>query len=197
MSSSSSSSTLNTPTTSSQTFTRSNSTSSAASTVPKPTFSGSTRSPTALATTVNHSSSNAAEVGGGVGGGVGGAALIIVVAWFALRKRRTKPTSVEDTGVPEKAQLHSDDIKPDRKELEGTKASQNMLEKRATNLSELPANEEVIDKHRSKEMPSNEPAGHEMETTENEMAALDRMARMTDSTTLGSGNTKSEEPPAS
>jgi hypothetical protein len=81
-------------------------------------------------------------------------------------------------------------VKPDRKELEGTKASQALLEKRPPDISELPANEEITDKAKLVEMPSNEPTGHEMETTENEMAALDRMAKMTDSTTLGSGNTE-------
>ncbi|KIW65079.1 hypothetical protein PV04_07363 [Phialophora macrospora] len=83
------------------------------------------------------------------------------------------------------------------KELEGTQASQALLEKKPPVISELPANEEIIDKARLKEMPSNEPTGYEMETTENEMAALDRMAKMTDSTTLGSGNSSSLGPSAS
>jgi hypothetical protein len=69
--------------------------------------------------------------------------------------------------------------------------------RQSNQLSELPANEEIIDINRSKEMPANEPPSHEMETTENEMAALDRMARMTGSTTLGSGNPCSERPSAS
>ena len=92
--------------------------------------------------------------------------------------------------VHEKAQLPSDDVKRDRKELEGTIACQAMLEKR-TIISELPANEDV-DQNRLKELPANEPAGHEMETTENEMTALDRMARVQDSTTLGNDNARSD-----
>jgi hypothetical protein len=131
---------------------------------------------------------------------VGGTAVIVIVGWFLLRQRRrsrSPPALGDDQGAHEKAQLHSDDVKPDRKELEGTKASQALLEKRPPDISELPANEEITDKARLAEMPSNEPTGHEMETTENEMAALDRMAKMTDSTTLGSGNTRSEGPSAS
>ena len=74
--------------------------------------------------------------------------------------------------------------------MEGTEASRHLPAKGPVGFSELPANEMVVDKDKLKEMPSNEPAGHEMETTENEMAALDRMARMnrlTDSTTFGGG----------
>ncbi|ETI26377.1 hypothetical protein G647_03154 [Cladophialophora carrionii CBS 160.54] len=103
----------------------------------------------------------------------------------------------DDQAAHEKAQLHSDDIKPERKEPEGTRASQALLEKRPTDISEFPANEQGIDNARLKEMPSNEPAGHEMGTTENEIVAWDRMARMADSTTLGRGNTRREGPSAS
>lgn len=141
--------------------------------------------------------SHRAAIAGGVVGGVIGLALVVVLAWFVWRKRRTRPVQREEQAGHEKAQLHSDELKPDRKELSGTAASQSMLEKKPTDISELPANERVVDKHRSQEMASNEPAAHEMETTENEMAALDRMARMTDSTTLSSGNTRSQEPPSS
>ncbi|OCT48747.1 hypothetical protein CLCR_04968 [Cladophialophora carrionii] len=152
----------------------------------------------AAAPTPGADHSNTAAIAGGVVGGVGGAAAIIIVVWFLLRRRRRKPAAPEDDqAAHEKAQLHADDIKPERKELEGTRASQALLEKRPTDILELPANEQVIDNARRKEMPSNEPAGHEMETTENEIAAWDRTARMADSTTLGSGNTRSEGPSAS
>ncbi|EXJ56595.1 hypothetical protein A1O7_06939 [Cladophialophora yegresii CBS 114405] len=111
--------------------------------------------------------SNTAAIAGGVVGGVGGAAVVIIVVWFLLRRRRKKPAALQDDqAAHEKAQLHSDDMKPDRKELEGTPASQALLEKRPTAISELPANGEVADNARLKEMPSNEPAGHEMDHRE-------------------------------
>jgi hypothetical protein len=65
-----------------------------------------------------------------------------------------------------------------------------MLEKQ-NHIAEMPANEEVEDRHRKlEEMPSNEIAGHEMETTENEMRALDSLAQQSagDSTLVGSGS---------
>lgn len=156
---------------------------------------GLTTGPTQAAGSSHHS--HTAAIAGGVVGGVIGFALVILLAWVVWRKRRTRPVPREEHTGHEKAQLHSDDLKPDRKELSGTAASPGMLEKKPTEVSELPANELVVDRHRSQEMASNEPAAHEMETTENEMAALDRMARMTDSTTLSSGNTRSQEPPSS
>ena len=102
------------------------------------------------------------------------------------RRRRTRPPQDEDQAVHERAQLHSDGIIPDRKELEGTPASRAMLESRTAELSGLRTKGEVVDTDRLMEMPSNEPAGYEMETTENEIAALDRMARIGDQSTFES-----------
>lgn len=87
---------------------------------------------------------NTAAIAGGVVGGVGFLGIILGIAFFIRHHRRRHRTSTSVTpGNPhEKAQLHSDDIKPDRRELAGSKVSQNMLE-RQTVVSELPANEEV------------------------------------------------------
>lgn len=121
---------------------------------------------------------NTRAIAGGTVGGVTCIALIVGLFFFIRRhrKRKFQPGNEERT---EKAQLHSDDIKPDRKELFGSKVPQDMLE-RKTVLSELPANEEVIRRNgQLEELPSNEPVGQEMETTENEMRELDRLAGST------------------
>ena len=123
--------------------------------------------------------------------------LAAVFFWRRWRKSRA-PVDVprapvdEPSNATEKAQLHSDDVKPDRKELQGTEGSREMLEKRPTEVVELAANEGVVG-NKLKELPSNETPGHELETTENEMAALDRLARLTDSTTLVHGSSKTDD----
>jgi hypothetical protein len=124
-------------------------------------------------------------------GAVVGLAIVAVLSWLALRRRRRILSARQASGSHEKSQLHSEDIRPDRKELEGTLGSGDMLERKPTEFAEMPANEEVIQDN-LKEMPSNEPACQEMETTENEMAALDRLARSAQSTTLVGDKTTSD-----
>ena len=145
-------------------------------------MSASTPAQTANTTPLAESSthSHTAAIAGGVVGGVSGIAVVVILIWLILKRRRKTPAQDENHLAHEKAQLHSDDFKPDRKELEGTGASKNMLQKQPI---ELPANEVVHDQNRPNEMASNEPAGHEMETTENEMAVLDRLARAANSST--------------
>ena len=101
--------------------------------------------------------------------------LIGVFVFFLRRRSQRKRRAPPPTQDPhEKAQLHADDLKPDRKELEGTKASRALLERKG-NLAEMPANEEVERKDLP-EMNSNQIVGNELETTENEMRVLDRQA---------------------
>lgn len=105
--------------------------------------------------------------------------MIFGIFLFIRRHRRKKQKAKAHDESHEKSQLHGDDIKPDRKELTGSKVPQSMLERQAV-LNELPANEEVQRHDGSlEEMPSNETPGHEMETTENEMRALDRLTGST------------------
>jgi uncharacterized surface protein with fasciclin (FAS1) repeats len=95
------------------------------------------------------SGTNIGAIVGGVVGGVGGIALIIILLWFIRRQRQRKSPQIaaqqqeQKDGQFERAQLHGDDLKPDRKELSGTAASYQMLEKPGT-VSELPANEGVM-----------------------------------------------------
>ncbi len=98
----------------------------------------------------------------------------------------------EPGNATEEAQLHSDDVKPNRKELQGTEGSREMLGERPTEVAEMAANEEVVGNN-LKERPFNETPGHELETTENELAALDRLARLTDSTTLVHSSAKTDD----
>jgi hypothetical protein len=137
----------------------------------------------------SHRDSHTAAIAGGVGGGVGGLVLLVlfVVAFLVRRRRKRLLAKERPPSVHEKPQLHSDDVKPDRKELEGTRAARDMLERHPEEVAEMPTNEEVPS-HDLNEMPSNETPGHEMETTENEMAALDRMVRTMPSSTLVSSN---------
>ncbi|KAK5210450.1 hypothetical protein LTR47_000339 [Exophiala xenobiotica] len=150
--------------------------------------------PTPSALTSTHENHTGA-IAGGVVGGVAELAMVVLVAVFFWRRRRKSRAPVEEPSiVTEKAQLHSDDVKPDRKELQGTEGSRDMLEKQPKEVAEMAANEEVVADN-LKELPSNETPGHELETTENEMAALDRLARMTDSTTLVHASSKSDDSP--
>jgi hypothetical protein len=137
---------------------------------------------------------NIGAIVGGVVGGMVGLILLSTLVVLVTKRRQKQQVPPPSDPTHEKAQLHSDDVKPDRKELKGTDAPRALLQNKPTEISELPANEEVQDQGKVKEMPSNEIPAHEKETTENEMAALDRMARMTDSTTLGNSNSRSEEP---
>ncbi|KAK4949680.1 hypothetical protein LTR10_011521 [Elasticomyces elasticus] len=134
-------------------------------------------------------------IAGGVAGGVIGLVLIALGCALFWRRRRRRRANRDDTSpVTEKAQLHSDDVKPERKELQGTNGSRELLERKPTGEAEMAANEEVT-RDNLQELPSNEPPGHEMETTENEMAVLDRLGRLTDSTTLVSSRSKSDSAP--
>ncbi|KAK5228335.1 hypothetical protein LTR72_002218 [Exophiala xenobiotica] len=152
--------------------------------------------PTPSALTSTHEDHTGA-IAGGVVGGVAGLAMVILMAVFFWRRRRKSRAPVEEPSiVTERAQLHADDVKPDRKELQGTGDSREMLEKQPAEVAEMAANEEVV-ANNLKELPSNETPGHELETTENEMAALDRLARMTDLTTLVHGSSKTDDSPES
>jgi hypothetical protein len=128
---------------------------------------------------VKSGSSNTAAIAGGAVGGVAFLLVLVGILYFVRRHRKRRHKRPSPDEPQEKAQLHSDDVKPDRKELLGSKVPQAMLEKK-TVLNELPANEEVVRQHGPlEEMPSNEPAGQELETTENEMRALDRLTGTT------------------
>ncbi|KIV78851.1 hypothetical protein PV11_06460 [Exophiala sideris] len=134
-------------------------------------------------------------IAGGVVGGVIGLAAVVLAGFLFRKQRHKRLAHKKDTSdVTEKAQLHSDDVKPDRKELQGTDGPQELSEKKPTEMAEMAANEEVA-RDNLKELPSNEPPGHEMETTENEMAVLDRLARLTDSTTLVSSRSRTDDTP--
>ena len=94
------------------------------------------------------------------------------------RHRRQKP----QPEMPENAQLLCKDVKPDRKEERGgSKAPRELLEKKAL-LAEMPASEEIWRKGAAGTS-SNEVVDNEVETTENDIRAFDRLAN-TDSTTL-------------
>ena len=131
-------------------------------------------------------------IAGAVIGGVVGTALVLLAAFLVIRLRRKRRANRLDE-AHEKPQLHSEDFKPDRNELQGTKASQTLLEKKGF-VAELPANEDPLSSELTgtgvSEMTTNEDAGHEMETTENEMKALDRLVG-TGGTAVGNGEAES------
>ena len=80
---------------------------------------------------------------------------------------------------------NSDDLQPDRKELAGTQAPREMLQKRPTDVTEMSANEEILQDW-LKEMPSNEIPRSEVVITQNGIVPL------TDSTTLTSQRSTSD-----
>lgn len=95
----------------------------------------------------NGGGSNTGAIAGGVVGGVGGLAVIGVIIFFVMRRRRRRRTnSTQQRPAPsppqEKAQLHSDDLKPQRTELEGRNAQRGLREDERP-MSELPVDEEV------------------------------------------------------
>jgi len=144
--------------------------------------------PTPSPTAAPHRS-NAGAIAGGVVGGIAGLAFVGLFI-FIIRRQRKRNLRVDH--IRDKPQLHSDDLKPDRKGMEGSKASRDMLEKQGK-IAEMPANGEMeLKSKKLEEMPSNEPTGYEVETTENEMRALDPLARSSEGTTLVSSK-KSEE----
>ncbi|OAL25247.1 hypothetical protein AYO22_05124 [Fonsecaea multimorphosa] len=168
----------------------------AVTTPPSGPTNPSPHSPDTVAST--HESHTGAIAGGVVGGVLGLASLVLVVFLFWRRQRRRRARTNQTSTATEKAQLHADDVKPDRKELPGTEGSQDLLQKKPTEVAEMAANEEVVARDKLRELPSNETPSHEMETTENEMAALDRMARLTGSTqatTLVSSRSKTDDTP--
>ncbi|EXJ88602.1 hypothetical protein A1O1_05532 [Capronia coronata CBS 617.96] len=159
-----------------------------------PITSGPTASQSAA---TSQARSHTTEIATGVTGGVLGLVVIVTIALLVRRRRRKRRAAARGQASMEgheKPQLHSDDIKPDRKELEGTRVSNTMRERLATEIAELSANEEVVRRDRLGELPSNEPTGHEMETTENEMAVLDRMVCLTESTALTSERNDGDRP---
>ena len=81
--------------------------------------------------------SNAGVIAGGVVGGAAGLAFVGLLIFF-LRRHRKRNLSGDH--IRDKPQLHSDDLKPDRKEMEGSKASRDLLEKQGK-IAEMPANE--------------------------------------------------------
>lgn len=80
------------------------------------------------------------------------------------RKLETQYTTQDGDGPAEdgKAQLHSDEVKPVRKELEGDAPDKKI--KQIGEVMEMPANEPVEAK---KELPANEIVGFEMDTARN------------------------------
>ena len=99
----------------------------------------------------NGGGSNTGAIAGGVVGGVSGL-IVIGLAFFLLRRQRRQRMQRQQPGSPiEKAQLHSDDLKPQVKELDGRndrseidgKSAPHELRGDETPMAELPVNEEV------------------------------------------------------
>ena len=166
---------------------------------PSPTVAPPISTSSQLPITQQGKKDHAGAIAGGAIGGFSGIALAVVIVMLVLRRRRNKNRNLNDVAAidtSEKPELHADDLKPNRKELQGTDGPRDTLAKKPTEVSEMAANEEVIRKAGLRELPSNEDVGQEMETTENEMAALDRLAASRsgegeDSTTLASNATNS------
>ena len=95
----------------------------------------------------NGGGSNTGAIAGGVVGAVVGVAVTAAIIFFVMRRRRRQRTNATQQGPPpsppeEKAQLHSDDLKPQRTELEGSNAQRGLRED-GRPMSELPVDEEV------------------------------------------------------
>ena len=99
------------------------------------------------------------SIAGIVVGAFVGLALFVALAVFTLRRKRktSQEKLATDNLQSEKAQLHSDDLKPDRKELQASRPSGS-----PGTFAELPAKEPVA---RGTEMPANEVVGAEMQAS--------------------------------
>jgi hypothetical protein len=97
-------------------------------------------------------------VGAAVGASIGGILFVALVVGFIIVRRRKgrKPLATTDQ-PPEKAQLHSDDYKPPRRELPGTLGKKQYDH---TIMSELPSNEPV---EQTKELPAKEEVAAELD----------------------------------
>jgi hypothetical protein len=87
---------------------------------PSPTFSPPATTETNKGTGTNQST----IIGAAVGGSVGGLALLALLVFSIFRRRRKQRRNLATAQSPHreyKAQLHSDDIKPPRQEIEGDK----------------------------------------------------------------------------
>jgi beta-lactamase regulating signal transducer with metallopeptidase domain len=84
---------------------------------------------------------------------------LIIFLCFRRRKRRKqdKIQKAETANRQEKAQLHSEDLKPIRKELSGDKP---LTSKKEVPIAEMPANEDP--QRTTSEMPANEAIGSEL-----------------------------------
>jgi hypothetical protein len=117
---------------------------------PKPSSVLSNAIPTPTAAESSEFHSNAGAIAGGVVDGVGGLILLILTSWLLVRKRKhLHPREESEETAYERAQLHADEVRPDHKALEGTKAENALLQKKPEDISELPANQDVVDKGRS------------------------------------------------
>ena len=127
--------------------------------------------------------STGALAGTAVGAALGSMLVLAAVIFFiwrhrrAARRRKTESADVIAGTQEEKAQLHSDEYKPRREELEGSKAA--MKVRQIGGLNEL--EHDPISRVRS-EMSANEPAAREMSST---------MPSTADSSTLVSSGSRS------
>jgi LPXTG-motif cell wall-anchored protein len=100
--------------------------------------------------------------GATVGAVVGFLAIVGLLAFFLLRRRKQNRHHHAAETDPhlqgEKAQLHSDDLKPVRKELMG----QGVIKRKPVPVAEMPANEDL--KRITSELPANEIIGSEMDS---------------------------------
>jgi LPXTG-motif cell wall-anchored protein len=100
--------------------------------------------------------------GATVGAVVGFLAIVGLLAFFLLRRRKQNRRHHAAETDPhlqgEKAQLHSDDLKPVRKELMG----QGVIKRKPVPPAEMPANEDL--ERITSELPANEIIGSEMDS---------------------------------
>lgn len=131
------------------------------------------------------STNTGAVIGATVGIVLGVLLLCGVTLLLFLRRRQSKKSKSEtqyttqdgdDPTKTEKAQLHSDDIKPVRKELEGDVP--NKKDERIEEVVEMPANEPV---EGAKELPANEIMGSEMDATKNNRFTKNELVERKDS----------------
>jgi LPXTG-motif cell wall-anchored protein len=117
--------------------------------------------------------------GATVGAVVGFLAIVGLLAFFLLRRRKQNRHHHAAETDPhlqgEKAQLHSDDLKPVRKELMGQgvikrkpvpvaemPANESVIKRKSVPVAEMPANEDL--KRITSELPANEIIGSEMDS---------------------------------
>jgi hypothetical protein len=100
--------------------------------------------------------------GATVGAVIGFLAIVGLLAFFLLRRRklnrRHHAAEIDPHLQGEKAQLHSDDLKPVRKELMG----QGVIKRKPVPPAEMPANEDL--ERITSELPANEIIGSEMDS---------------------------------